>query len=166
MGPMIIVAVGHNNVIGNKGKMPWGHIKRDMSFFQRVTIGQRVVMGYDTFASIGKPLSNRVNLVMTHHPERLHRFNGSVGFVDSVDSVIEIAKRKETYILGGGKVYQQFMERPETRVMHITRIVGLFDGDTHFPEFSLQDWQIIKREPHGVSEINKYPIIFETWIRK
>lgn len=166
MGPIIIAAIAHNNVIGNKGKMPWGHIKRDMAYFQKITRGHRVVTGYDTFISIGKPLPDRVNLVMTNHPERLTRFNGSVGFVDSVDTVIEIAKTKELYILGGGKIYQQFIERPETHIMYITRIFGAFNGDTYFPEFSTDNWQMTKRESHGVSEINKYPVAFETWIRK
>ena len=166
MGPIIIATVAHNNVIGSNGKMPWGYIKRDMSFFQRVTVRQRVVMGYDTFVSIGKPLPDRINLVMTHHPEKLHRFNGSVGFVDSVDSVIKIAKNKETYILGGGKVYQQFMERPETRIIYNTRIMGIFNGDTYFPEFSTDDWRMTKCEHHRISDINKYPITFETWVRK
>ena len=166
MGPIIMAAIAHNNVIGSNGKMPWGHIKRDMAYFQRVTLGHRVVMGFDAFVSIGKPLPNRINLVMTNYPEKLARFNGSIGFVDSVDSVIKIAETKELYVLGGGRVYQQFIERQEVRIMYITRIIGSFSGDTYFPEFSADDWQMTRCEAHGVSEINKYPIVFETWIRK
>ena len=161
----ILVAVAHNNVIGHMGKMPWGHIKLDMQFFRKTTMGERVVMGYKTFKSIGSPLVGRLNMVMTRESKKLEHLGGSVMHVGSLQSLLAIAKTKDIYVLGGSELYQQVLPCEELRVLYITRIHHPFNGDTFFPEISMKEWRMIKAEPHGVSEENKYALTFETWVR-
>lgn len=165
MGPIIISAVAYDNVIGNKGGMPWGRLPIDLKHFQEATMGHAVVMGYKTFVSLGKPLAGRRNIILTSHPEKLSRFNGDIGITKNVDSIIEISKRRQTFIIGGENVYRQFIELPETRTMYITRIHARFHGDTFFPEFSHEKWHMIQSESHAVCEKNKYSLTFEKWVR-
>lgn len=165
MGPIIISAVAYNNVIGNKGGMPWGRLPIDLKRFQETTMGHVVVMGYKTFVSLGKPLSGRRNIILTSQPEKLSRFDGDIGVAENIDSIIKISKRRQTFIIGGENIYHQFIELPETRTMYITRIHARFHGDTFFPEFSRNRWHMIQSEPQAVCEKNKYPLAFEKWIR-
>ncbi|MBI5798766.1 MAG: dihydrofolate reductase [Candidatus Yonathbacteria bacterium] len=167
MGPIIIAAVAHENVIGCRGILPWGHLHADLKRFKAITLGHTVVMGYETFTSLGRPLHGRNNLILTRHPQKLVRFGSLVGHVDSVESVIEIAEKKEVFIIGGGNVYQQFIKRPEVRIMYITRISSRFHGDVFFPNFSTDDWKMTRRDEHdAVGNENTFPLSFETWIRK
>lgn len=166
MGPIIIAAVANKNVIGYGGKFPWGSFPPYLKRLKVLTFGRTVVMGYGTFLSSGNTPPGRSSLVLTRSPKKLARFGGVAGNAESVDNVIEIAKEKEVLIIGGDDVYQQFIVRPEVRVMYITRIYASFMGDAFFPSFSSNDWRMIKDEPHEINAESLFPFSFQTWIRK
>lgn len=167
---IIIAAVGHNGVIGNNGKLPWPKIVRDMKYFQRITTGDvpmknMVVMGAKTFYSIGKPLKGRINLVLTRQPEKFAGFGPDVRCVDSIETVLKIAATNTVFAIGGADLYNQLIKRSEVRMMHITRVVAHFSGDTFFPEISNAEWQTVSCDIYKVSDENQYPLRFETLVR-
>ena len=167
MYPVKIIAAitEKEQVLGHRGQMPWGHIPRDLAHFKKHTMGHVVVMGYQTFMSIKKPLHGRITIVLTNHPEKLNRFNGSIGTTNSIEEILKIAKTKQVLIVGGAKVYEQFIDLPETKTLYLTRIYAKFPGDTFFPHFSGGKWRMIKTEHHGINAENKYQLSFETWIQ-
>ncbi len=141
----IIVAVGKGNrVIGNKGKIPW-HIPADFKRFKEITSGHPIIMGKRTFESIGKPLSDRTNIVLSREAEEI------AGCVTcpNIENALEIAKKspggEDVFIIGGAKVYEQFMNLAD--ILHLTIVHGNFEGDTFFPDY--KDFKIEKfKEEH------------------
>lgn len=121
----IIVAMDKNRLIGAEGKLPW-HLPADLKFFKEVTLGQIVVMGSKTFESIGKPLPNRINMVLS-------RKNGC-----TIQRVLDLASGNNIFVIGGAEVYKQFI--PIADRLIITHINSEFSGDTYFPEFSYDDF--------------------------
>jgi dihydrofolate reductase len=119
-----IVAYDNNRVIGNGGKIPW-HLKGDFANFKKVTSGHTVVMGRKTFDSIGKPLPNRKNVVLTRDVnwkregvEVIHNYEDVLGYTEDV------------FILGGEEVYRLFL--PHMKKLYVTLVDGNFDGDAKF----------------------------------
>ncbi|MEK7568724.1 MAG: dihydrofolate reductase [Patescibacteria group bacterium] len=159
----MIAAVSDNNVIGYKGKMPWGRIPRDLAHFKKITKGHTVVMGYKTLVSIGGALPERTNLVLTSEPEKVRAFPGCIA-VSSPDEILKRAKYEKVFVIGGEAVYRQFL--PYTDVIHLTRIQVALDGDANFPWLSPDEWHRIRHTFHHPSEKNKYPLTFETWVRR
>ena len=159
----LIAAVAGGNVIGYKGKMPWGRLPLDLARFRSITEGQTIVVGYNTLVSIGKELPRRRVLVLTHDPHKLSPFPWCEA--TTVDAVLEMAKTRRVIIAGGEEVYRQFL--PYAKVAHITRIEGTFNGDVRFPELSTAEWDCSKYSSfHYPSSENPYPIRFEVWYRK
>lgn len=166
MSVIIIAAVGNGRVIGCNGQLPWNPIALDMSFFRKKTLKNYVVMGSKTLLSIGDPLPDRTNIVLTRNPEKLIQFKGRVCFVKNIDPVLELAKRNDVYVIGGAGIYDQFTNRPEVRLMYITRVLVNFQGDTFFPEFSEATWKMTNQQLISISATNPYPLRFETWMRR
>ena len=132
----LIAAVDKNLAIGKEGKIPW-HIKEDLSYFQKNTLNTVVIMGRSTFDSIGKPLPNRQNIVMTKSPANRE---GVVEVLD-VESAIKEAKKTSSKIsvIGGESIYKEFL--PLANKLLITEINITVEGaDTFFPEWSQQQW--------------------------
>lgn len=128
---MISLIVAHNNklIIGNKGTMPW-HISRDLKYFKKITSGHTILMGRNTFESIGaKPLPNRENVVISSKMN----FSDVVNF-NSLDDALHIYKnKKELFIIGGATLYEQTLSIAGR--LYVTLIHGVFKGDTYFPEY-------------------------------
>ncbi len=129
----LIAAIGENRVIGNKGKIPW-HIAEDFKRFKRLTQGHAVIMGRKTYESIGKPLPNRTNIVITRDPQ--FKIENCV-VVNSLNDAIIQAKHLspgEIFIIGGGQVYDQAIRLADK--LYLTIVKGNFPGDAYFPAFS------------------------------
>lgn len=164
----IIVATAKNNVIGNKGDIPWlGQMPADMKYFAEKTSGQAVIMGRTTYLSIPakyRPLPNRLNLVLS--PENIAD-EGVVTF-QSLQSAIEhgLAQNKEVYISGGGSIYKEALngQYPIDRVYR-TLIDLDAEGDTFFPELDA-DWQLVSEDCHQADEKNKFDYCFQIYDRK
>tara|TARA_B100000029_G_scaffold454987_1_gene481876 strand:- start:1851 stop:2330 length:480 start_codon:yes stop_codon:yes gene_type:complete len=132
----LIAAVDKNLAIGKDGKIPW-NIKEDLSYFQQNTLNTAMIMGRSTFDSIGKPLPNRQNIVMTKSPASR---DGVIEVLD-VESAINEAKKtsKKISIIGGESIYKEFL--PLANKLLITEIDITVEGaDTFFPEWREQKW--------------------------
>lgn len=153
----IIAAVAKNRVIGNKNAMPW-HLPADFKHFKEKTINKTIVLGLNTFKSIGeKPLPNRKHIILSK--DVIEDLPNGCYWAKSIDEALEIAKNidarrlynstvsnEELMVCGGAQVYKQFL--PLADRMYLTYIHQNFEGDTFFPEFNKDDWQEVNREDH------------------
>lgn len=135
----LIVAMTEYGVIGLDNVMPW-NIPDEMAYFKRRTIGKPVIMGRKTFESIGKPLSQRTNIVITKNPK--YKINGSqpeAGLI-VVNSLVEAldwcnGECTECCIIGGSEIYQQALDEDLVDRMYINFIKYPYDGNVFFPDF-------------------------------
>jgi len=152
----IVAALGKNNVIGSDNKLPW-KLPADMKRFVALTTGKPVIMGRRTFESIGKPLKNRLNIVLT---QSNFRADGCI-VAHSVDEALKAAKNeKEVMVIGGAVIYEQFI--PHTNRMYLTLIDYEFEGDRYFPDFNRDEWTEVEKEEHSADENNPYDYTFVT----
>ena len=136
MDIFLIAAVDKNLAIGKNGKIPW-HIKEDLQFFQKNTLNTAMIMGRSTFDSIGKPLPNRKNIVMTNSPTNRE---GVIEVCD-IESAIKEAKKdsNKISIIGGQSIYKEFM--PLANKFLITEIdIVVERADTFFPAWDKKEW--------------------------
>lgn len=153
----LIAAMGDNRVIGRGHAMPW-HLPADLKHFQALTLHKPVVMGRTTFESIGKPLPQRQNIVLTH--QRDLRLPGST-VVHSVEEAIRLADPcEELMIAGGASVYDAFL--PHAHRMYLTFIDAYFEGDCYFPAYDEKVWHAVDTQNHLGDDRNPYAYRFVT----
>lgn len=153
----IIVAMAQNNVIGLNNQMPW-HIPADLAWFKHNTLHKPVIMGRKTFESIGRPLPNRLNIVISRTAHASSHDN--VVWVSSLEQALDIVKDKaEAFIIGGGNLYQQAL--PLVTRLYLTHINADLAGDTYFPNYQATQWQTVHSEQHHKDEKNAYDYRFE-----
>ena len=137
----IIVAMSQNSVIGLKNELPW-HIPEDLKNFRKITINHSVIMGRKTYDSIGKPLKDRDNIVISRDASL--KIDG-VEVVNSLEKAIsKIAESSEIFIIGGQQIYS--IALPLSTHMYITKVNGNFDGDVFFPDYIQDEWREVARE--------------------
>jgi len=137
----IIVAMSENYVIGLKNKLPW-HISADLKNFKNITLGNPIIMGRKTYDSIGKPLKDRDNIVISRDNSLI--IDG-VEVLDSLEKAIFMtAEAPETFIIGGQQIYQ--IALPFATHMYITKVEGNFEGDAYFPDYNQEEWKEVGRE--------------------
>ncbi|MBO4530319.1 MAG: dihydrofolate reductase [Paludibacteraceae bacterium] len=162
MNISIIVAVSENGVIGKDNRLLW-HLSGDLKRFKALTTGHTIVMGRNTFLSIGKALPNRRNVVLSHSMKTGDVENVEV--FDSVETFVQsIQQDDEVFVIGGGQIYRQFL--PLASKVYLTRVHVTMDGDTTFPELSLSEWQEIAMEKMSSDEKNDYDYDFIDYYRK
>lgn len=140
----LIAAISENGVIGNENKLLW-NIPDDMKRFRRLTNGHPIIMGRKTFESIGHPLPNRTNIIVTH--DNNYKIDGCTT-THSVEEAIEKAKETdsdEIFVIGGGQIYKQSIDFASK--LHLTIIHKEFAGDTKFPDYSVFK-KIVYKENH------------------
>ena len=139
----LIAAIDRNRVIGKDNSLPW-KLPADMKRFKELTKGKPVIMGRTTFESIGKPLPNRINIILTR--DKNFKAEGCV-VVHSVGDALKAAKgHEEIMVIGGANVYSQFINIADK--MYLTFIEGEFEGDAYFPEYVERKWKETSREEH------------------
>ncbi|SFT05079.1 dihydrofolate reductase [Sphingobacterium wenxiniae] len=157
----LIVAAAENNAIGKDNKMLW-HLPDDFKYFKRNTMGHSVVMGRKTFESIGKPLPERRNIVITRDQ------NWLVDDVDVANSIQEVMlycrDEREIYIIGGANIYEQTL--PLAHKVLLTRVHTTIDGDAYFPELPTDQWELKQQEYHSKDEKHAYDFTFEVWEKR
>lgn len=129
----IIVALGKNNAIGRKNKLLW-HIPDDLRHFKNITTGNIIVMGRKTYESIGRPLPNRTNIIITN--DKKFKAEGCL-VKHSLDEVLDEAKAykdKEVFIIGGGQIYEQAL--PHAEKLYLTLVNDEPEADVFFPDYS------------------------------
>jgi dihydrofolate reductase len=145
---VLVAAVADNGVIGDDGQIPW-RIPADMKHFRAVTRGHPVVMGRLTFESIGRPLPERTNIVVTRTPGWTAAGVVAVGSVEeALERAREVAREGGTdvMVIGGAQVYAAAM--PVADVQVLTEVHQEPAGDTRYPEFDRAAWVETRREPH------------------
>jgi len=161
----MIAAMDENFLIGNKGKLPWPNLPQDMKRFRDLTVGKPVVMGQKTFRSIGKPLQNRANIVLSR--DKNLNIPGCL-VMHSVDEVLKQTKYlPETMIIGGESIYRQFA--PIADYLYLTFIREHFEeGDTYFPITDFGEWEENDEEQirFPADEKNPYDLLFQSFERK
>ena len=135
----IIAAVGKNLEIGKDGNLLWS-IPNDLKYFQKLTTGKTIVMGRKTYESIGKPLPNRKNIVLTRKNIKIN----DVEVVNNKNKILNI--KEEVFVIGGESIYNKFL--PYASNIYLTEIEDEKDADTYFPEFNkdLYNKETIKKE--------------------
>lgn len=126
---ILIAALNKKRVIGKNGKTPW-HISEDLQRFKQLTTNHTVLMGRKTFESIGKPLPNRKNIVIT----RNEKFYQNAETFPSIESALAAhANDEKIFVIGGGEIFQQTIDRADELLL--TFVENEDDGDTFFPKF-------------------------------
>jgi dihydrofolate reductase len=154
----LIVATDRSNGIGIDNKLPW-HLPEDLAHFKRTTSGHAIIMGRKTFASIGRPLPNRRNIVITRNPEWKH---DGVEAVTSVDAALALLGDEEAFVIGGAQIYAETLPRASRLV--VTEIDQSFDCDAFFPPIDPALWKETAREQYH-SDKNGFGYAFVTYQR-
>lgn len=142
----LIVALGaRTRAIGKDNALLW-HLKGDLPRFKALTLGHPIIMGFNTFQSIGKPLPGRTNIVLTHDTtwshegvEVCHTLNEALGLAKAHDS-------EEVFVIGGGMVYAQAL--PYADRLYLTLVDDDTPGDTFFPDYTSLHFREVSRETH------------------
>ncbi len=138
----LIVAMAENRVIGDKGLMPW-HLSADLKKFKKITTGFPIVMGRKTYESIGRPLPDRTNIIISNNTD--YQPDGCLVFNDMSNALTHACQLAgEVFIIGGSTLYEALL--PVADTLYITQIHQDFSGDTCFPAFDSNDWLEVARE--------------------
>ncbi|MBL4631954.1 MAG: type 3 dihydrofolate reductase [Paraglaciecola sp.] len=166
----MIAAMANKRVIGADNAMPW-HLPEDLKHFKKITLGKPIIMGRKTYASIGRALPGRLNIVVSSDVN----FNlTDATVVHGCEQAIEIAaeycntqkiENPEVMIIGGGTIYQHFLAFCDR--LYLTLIDLEIDGDTYFPDYAAKyDWQEIDSEAHDAGPSNAYSYRFITLVKQ
>lgn len=137
----LIAAIASNGTIGMAGGMPWS-IPDDLAYFKRMTKGRTVIMGRKTWDSLGRPLPNRRNIVVTTNATA--HFPGAEAARSLADALTMCAADELVFCIGGAVVYAQAL--PLAQFLYLTEIKQNIEGDTHFPEIDYGQWAESSRE--------------------
>lgn len=160
----IIVAVAENGVIGDKNALLW-HISEDLKRFKALTTGHAVVMGRKTYESLGRPLPNRHNVVITRQ-EGL-QIEGCTVVHSLEEAYALLAHEQEIFIIGGAQIYAEAMAKAKTGdLFYLTRVHHPYVGDTSFPEWDAASWRFLESEGLPCGEKYPYPFTFEAYVRR
>lgn len=144
----MIVAVDESRAIGKDNRLLW-HIPEDLKHFKELTAGHTIIMGENTYHSIGRPLPNRTNIVVTLN--QALALDGA-WVVHSLDEALEVARQKESveiFVIGGASIYKQFLPRIDR--LYLTLVSGTHEADTFFPDYS-EFTKVISEEKHDNGE--------------
>lgn len=155
----IIVATAENGVIGKDNQLLW-KLSADLKQFKNLTTGHSVIMGRKTFESIGRPLPNRTNIVISRQQDFV--LPEGVLKASSLENAIELAKThegsEEIFIIGGGNVYEQALKI--TDKIYLTEVDANIEGDAFFPTLDMSEWTETSRVSHHKDEKNEYDFDF------
>jgi len=163
MAVSLIVAVSENGVIGRDGGLPW-RLSADLKHFKRTTMGHHLIIGRRTWDEVGKPLPGRVMVVVTR--SRDLQADGAT-IVHSLDEALEVARDDdEAFIGGGAHIYRMALGQDLVDLIYLTRIHTEVEGDTFFPDFDLEMWELVSEEHHLADEKNEHPYSFLVYERR
>jgi len=150
----VIAAMTKRRVIGRDGTLPW-HLSEDLKLFKRLTTGNIIIMGRKTFDSIGKPLSNRKNFVISKSIKECDKVTG-VFYFKTADEAIAAAQAgdEKLFIIGGASIYAQVIDRADR--LYISMVEDDYEGDTYFPEIKENVWKVIRIEPYNGFALNVF----------
>ncbi len=157
----IIVAIARDGVIGGGNSLLW-HISEDLRRFKAITSGHPVVMGRKTYESLGRPLPNRTNVVITRRED--FRPEGVEVVHSLAEAIALFSASEEVFIIGGGEIYAQAM--PLADKLYITAVDAAYAGDTLFPDWDPGEWTLVKSEGFPRGENFPHPFTFLQYVRR
>jgi len=150
-----------NRVIGKGGKLPW-NLPADMKYFKDKTLGKPIIMGRKTYESLGKPLPNRKNIIITHDQD--YKAEGCI-VVHSAEEALKAAEgNEEVMIIGGSQIYKELL--PKANRMYLTIVDADFEGDAFFLEYDVKEWKETAYEEHERDAENQYNYTFLVFEKK
>ncbi len=156
----IIAAVAENGVIGDKNALLW-HISEDLKYFKTLTTGHPVIMGRKTWESLGRPLPNRENVVVTRQQLDIP----GCRVVHSLDEAVALfPSGEELFVIGGAQLYAQAL--PMADRLYLTRVFHAYEGDTRFPAWDEAAWRLVASESFPCGRDYPYAFAFECYERK
>lgn len=168
----LIAAIGKKNELGLGNTLLW-HLPADMKHFRETTSGHPVIMGRKTFESIGRPLPNRQNIIITRDTSYTAK---GVFVVHSLDEALQLVAREqgskfeevdeevETFVIGGGQIYTEALSRADK--LYMTHVDATFEADTYFPEVDFKEWIEVSSELHSTDAEHSFPYRFVVYKRK
>lgn len=157
----IIVAIAHNNVIGASNSLIW-HISEDLRRFKAITTGHPVIMGRKTYESIGRPLPNRTNVVITRQAD--FAVEGCTVVHSLQEAIALFPENEELFIIGGGQIYAEAL--PLAKRIYLTEVDADYEGDTNFPQWDRSEWNLIEEETFLRGEKFDKPFAFLTYEKR
>jgi dihydrofolate reductase len=154
----LIVAASENGVIGNNNKLPWS-LPNDLQYFRKVTQGHPVIMGRKTFESIGRPLPNRVNIVLTSK----YLDSKSCKVASSLPQALTMAMEAspdEVFLIGGRDVFAAALEHSQVDRIYLTRVHANIEGDVSLPDIDWSKWKQVSAERHEPDDKHAYAYTF------
>lgn len=158
---IIVAALDEHCLIGNKNSLPW-HLPADLQHFKTTTLNKPIIMGRKTFESIGKPLPQRRNIIISR-TLKTNNSNCAV-FTSLQNALVALADQAEVMIIGGAEIYKQAL--PIADKMYLTIIHHTFEGDIYFPKWNTNEWQETARKDFAADKDNPYAFSFVTFERK
>lgn len=154
-----IVAMSQNRVIGINNQLPW-HLPADLKHFKEITTGHPIIMGRKTFESIGKPLPNRTNIIVTRKKDYVAAGCIVVSSIEAAIRVASIIDSSEIFIIGGAEIFMVSLSIINR--LYLTIIHDEIKGDVYFPELDSQQWREINATKHSSDDKNNYNYSFIT----
>jgi dihydrofolate reductase len=157
----LIAAYSQNRVVGYDNKLPW-HLPEDLQYFKRCTSGKAIIMGRKTFESIGRPLPNRTNIVISRNKQFQAQ---GVTVIASLEQAIELAEAvnevngvDEVMVIGGAAIYE--LALPLADRLYLTHVHASIEGDAYFPQVDFSHWHEVQRADYSASDSNPYDYSF------
>lgn len=161
-----LVAISNNNVIGVDNNLPW-NLKSDLAHFKEYTLNKSIIMGRKTYESIGRPLPNRTNVVISRTLKDIpgayvfSNLDSAITFVE--DKNIEDGVDNEIVIIGGGYLFRETIESFNKLVL--TRVDCEIDGDIYYPDIDLDSWELVKSNAYNKDDENDFNYKIEEYKR-
>jgi dihydrofolate reductase len=152
----ILVAVARNGVIGADNRLPW-HLPDDLKYFKRLTTGHCVVMGRKTYDSIGRPLPDRKNVVITRQPDL--RIDGAEVVRSLDEALAACAGDDEIFVIGGAEIFRQALDRTDR--LYLTELQRDYEGDVLMPDYDRARWREVSRDPRMAGDLEYHYVVYD-----
>ena len=165
----LIVAAAENGVIGKDNKLPW-HLPDDLKRFKELTKGHTIIMGRKTYESIGRPLPDRRNIVLSSTMKPIEGAEVSSD-IDALLSMLDtsLPEDEEVFIIGGSDLFNQWLEDRFTPIVasrvYLTRVHADIEGDAIFPDLDGDQWQEVEQIEHAADDKHEHAFSFLTYDR-
>lgn len=158
----IVVAMGLKNEIGADNQLLW-HLPQDLKHFKEITTGHPIIMGRKTYESIGRPLPNRTNIVVSRKKDW---FEEGVLIVGSLKEALKFAKKidENVFVIGGGNIYEQTIDLADK--LEVTLVKAEINADIFFPKIDLKIWEKTAETCIDKDEKHAYDFCFQTFVKK
>lgn len=156
----IIAAIAKNNALGKNNELIW-HLPADLKRFKKITSGHFILMGRNTFESIGKPLPNRTTIIITRNK---NYFKDGCLIANSLEDALALANKEEkVYIIGGAQIYKYALDNNLVDALDITLVHHQFEADAFFPEIDTKIWRETLREDFKADKKNTFDYSFVSY---